>query len=353
VLVLEPRQDYSDDRSWGFWARDSQPLAERAEHSWSRWQIGRAGEPPATCSASGWRYRYVRSGSVYAEARQAIEASVNVELRLGSAATALQAAGSALRVDTERGPLFAAQVIDTRPPAPEQRAGATLFQAFAGYELESVDACFEPSTVELMTELRCDSGGLVFSYVLPLSPHRALVELTRFSPRPLPRGELEAELDALIARRGWTGAARLRSEYAVLPMGLPAAPALPAGALRAGVAGGGLRAASGYGFLRIQAWADRCAAALARGGSALGHPPEPRLRRWMDAVFLQVLKREPERAPELFLRLARGVSGGAFVRFMSDCAGPLDYVQVMTALPPLPFLRAAFSARSLPAGAAH
>jgi lycopene beta-cyclase len=126
-------------------------------------------------------------------------------------------------------------------------------------------------------------------------------------------------------------------------MGLPTAPPLPMGAVRAGVAGGGLRAASGYGFLRIRAWAERCADALARGGSAFGHPPEPALRRWMDALFLQVLRREPERAPELFLRMARGVRGAAFVRFMSDCASLSDYAQVVAALPPAPFLRALLS----------
>lgn len=340
VRVLEPRSAYSDDRSWAFWTHVAQPQPECVEQRWSQWQIGAAGEAARVCAAPGWRYCYVRSERVYAHARLQIEGSANIDLCLGRTAGGVHVDGDALRVDTDDGPVYAAQVVDTRPPGAEQRAGSTLFQVFAGRELTADLDCFDPRSAELMTDLRCDAEGLVFSYVLPLSRRRALVEVTRFAARPLLRTALEHDLDLLMAARGWSMATVLRKEFAVLPMGLPTAPALPEGAVRAGVGGGGLRAASGYGFLRIRSWAQRCAASLVVGGAALGHPQEPSLRRWMDALFLQVLRREPEHAPELFLRLARSLSGAASVRFMSDCAKPSDYARVIATLPPSPFLRA-------------
>ncbi len=339
VQVLEPRTEYSDDRSWAFWVRDGQPQADGVEQRWSQWRIGAAGEPTQTCAAPGWSYCYVRSERVYAKARQQIAACDQIELCLGRAAEGLQAAGDAVRVDTADGPVFAAQVVDTRPPSAEQLAGATLFQVFAGRELVTDRDCFQTDSAELMTDLRCDTDGLVFTYVLPLTRRRALVEVTRFAARPLPRAALDIDLNALIAVRGWAAATVLRHEFAALPMGLQPAPTLPIGAVRAGVGGGGLRAAAGYGYLRIRNWAERCAAALVTGHAALGHPPEPALRSWMDALFLQVLRREPELGPELFLRLARGLNGQSFVRFMSDCASLADCARVMAALPPTPFLR--------------
>ncbi|MCG6118585.1 MAG: lycopene cyclase family protein [Aquimonas sp.] len=348
VQVLEPRTAYEDDRSWAFWARDGHLQAEEAEQHWRSWQVGVVDRSPKQCAAPGWRYCYVRSARVYAAAQRQIEASDRITLRLGCPATGLHAVGDALRVDTAEGPLFATQVVDTRPPSAERRARSGLLQVFAGRELESERDLFAADSVELMTDLRCDAQGLVFSYVLPLSPRRALVEATRFATTPLPQSVLETDLDALIAARGWTSASTLRREYAVLPMGLPDPAALPVGAVRAGVAAGGLRAASGYGFLRIRSWAERCAIAITSDGSAVGHPPEPPLRRWMDALFLQVLRREPERAPELFLRLASRVRGGAFVRFMSDCASAADCARVVAALPPAPFLRALWAGLTPP-----
>ena len=353
VRILEPRTEYGDDRSWAFWTHDTQPQPECIEKCWPQWQIGMAGEAAHTRAAQGWRYCYVRSEDFYFQARRQLEKSSNIRLSLGQTAGHVHADGNALRVETDQGPIFAAQVVDTRPPCAQQHAGATLFQVFAGRELTTDYDCFDPHSAELMTDLRCDSDDLVFSYVLPLTRRRALVEVTRFAKLPLPRSALASDLDLLIAKRGWGTALALRQEYAVLPMGLPPTAKLPAGAVRAGVGGGALRAATGYGFLRIRAWAKLCAASLSGGGTVLGHPPEPRLRRWMDALFLQVLRREPERAPELFLRLARGVSGATFVRFMSDCAGVSDYARVIAALPPSPFLRALIAGSRLSKKRAH
>ena len=77
-----------------------------------------------------------------------------------------------------------------------------------------------------------------------------------------------------------------------------------------------------------------------QGLPPLGHPAEPRLRRWMDRVFLRALANHPERTPEFFLRLALSVPGAAFVRFMSDQASWADHARIMAALPPGPFLQA-------------
>ena len=112
------------------------------------------------------------------------------------------------------GPLRARHVVDTRPPPASQRDGATLFQCFAGRELLLDAPGMDERRVELMTDMRADAEGFVFTYVLPLTATRVLVEATRFSRRPLPAGRLWQDLDALLARRGWSGAERLRAAVA-------------------------------------------------------------------------------------------------------------------------------------------
>ena len=149
-----------------------------------------------------------------------------------------------VEISTDAGPLRARHVVDTRPPPASQRDGATLFQCFAGRELLLDAPGVDERRVELMTDMRADALGFVFSYVLPLTPTRVLVEATRFATRPLGADVLAADLDALVAARGWARATVLRTERAVLPMGLPRAPAdaAPRGVVLAGTAGGALRA---------------------------------------------------------------------------------------------------------------
>jgi lycopene beta-cyclase len=238
--------------------------------------------------------------------------------------------------------LTARHVVDTRPPSADQWAATPLFQSFAGRELHLRRPGFDEHRVELMTDMRCDGRGFAFSYVLPLSAARALVEVTRFAPQPLGAVELAPDLEVLLDARGWSQAEVLRTESAVLPMGLPIAPEALAvrGVVSAGVGAGALRAASGYGFLRIQAWADACADALMQGRGPVGHPVEPTLRCWMEGLFLRGLASHPARTPEFFLRLAASVPGPSFVRFMSDEARWADYARIIAALPPAPFLQA-------------
>ena len=62
---------------------------------------------------------------------------------------------------------------------------------------------------------------------------------------------------------------------------------------------------------------------------------------WMDGVFVDVLKRDPQSAPDLFYRMFRGTTGGRFARFMMEQPSPADVLAVVASLPTLPFLRAA------------
>ncbi len=342
VVLLEPRKEYVDDRSWAFWTPNDHALPVTPARQWRRWQFSEPGSKPRVCSAEGWRYAYVRSLDFYRAAVKSICSQPNFNLIMGAEASAVTKLGDYLSVATRDGAVSTRFVVDTRPAERERFAGSILFQSFLGRELKFDQPRCDDSRVELMTDMRSDALGFVFSYVLPLSPHHALVEATRFSARPVDQTVLAHDLDQLLSARDWSSAEVLRTEAAVLPMGLPApdlAEPMP-GVVRAGSGAGALRAASGFGFVRIQAWAERCARELLHGRAPVGHPAEPRVRGWMDQVFLRALARHPERSPEFFRRLAASVPGETFVRFMSDQGGWLDHARVIAALPPGPFLQA-------------
>jgi lycopene beta-cyclase len=204
-------------------------------------------------------------------------------------------------------------------------------------------------TAGLMTGMTSDADGFGFTYVLPLDASTALVEWTRFSAHPLPAARLAAERDARLAALGIApadGGVVVREEAGTLRMGRverpdaagPGAAADPPGLVRAGAAGGALRDATGYGFQRIERWAEACAAALLRGEPPVAHPEEPWARRQMDRIFLQALRAHPERAPEFFTALARRVPAASLMRFLTDAARPGDLARIILALPKLPFL---------------
>lgn len=353
VVVLEPRTVYQDDRSWCFWRPDQHDLSHLVSHSWKTWTFSDPAGLTVRHRVPGLAYQYIRGGDFYASAQADIAESTNVDLRLGVRAETVSAIPGGVRVETSAGTLLAGQVIDTRPRATE----AMLYQSFVGFELEREHPLsFNPGEVTLMGSLAADAEGLSFVYTLPLGPNRAIVEWTRFGTAPIERERLVGELDEVLTGLGLANARRVRTEGGVLAMGLgrQTAASIP-GVVHAGNAGGALRAASGYGFLRIQRWAGLCTESLLAGRGAVGHPDEPRVRRAFDRIFLQAVRAHPERTAEYFLALAHGVAPAALMRFLSDGARPADYARIISSLPWTPFLAqlaapAAFGpAQTLPA----
>ena len=336
VELVEPRTGYVDDRSWCFWRPTRHDLSDIVSKTWSSWRFSTVDGREARHSVPGLAYQYIRGADFYARSREVIESGPNVTLHLGRSAGEMTAVPGGVRVDTDRGDLVAAHVIDTRP----QRTEALLFQCFTGVEIETAEPHgLDLDEVGLMTRMESDSAGLGFVYALPLSHDRALIEWTRFSAVPLSKAELGAGLGIALTRLGLADARILRTEGGVLPMGrAPRTAEPPPGVFLAGNTGGGLRAASGFGFLRIGRWADACAGALASGQPPFSHPPEPWARREMDRIFLQAVREHPERTADYFAALATGVPAAGLVRFLSDSARPGDYARIIASLPLLPFL---------------
>ena len=337
VMALEARADYVDDRSWCFWRPDDHGLSRLVSTTWPSWTFSGTDGRRATRSVPGMSYQYVRGADFYADALARIAASPNVTVHLATPVQGLEAISGGVRLTTDSGTMTARWVVDTRPV----RQTSMLYQCFAGVELHSdAPLPFPRGEAGLMTSMRADAAGLSFTYLLPITDTRALVEWTRFSAQPLPESQLVAELDETLDLLSLSNVPVVRTERGVLPMGRPprALPSIP-GVVRAGVAGGALRATSGYAFLRIQRWADSCARELLADRAPVGHPAEPWARREMDRIFLQAVRAHPEKTADYFLSMAQRVAPQRLVRFLSDEATAADYVSIIASLPLLPFLR--------------
>ncbi|MFP4125906.1 MAG: lycopene cyclase family protein [Alphaproteobacteria bacterium] len=340
VTVIEPRTGYADDRTWSFWRTDRDPFVGCVRAHWDRWAVSAAGERVVRGSA---RLRYETLGAMafYDQAIATIDAAPNTELRLGTRVTAEpRPLGDGFAIATDAGECRARTVVDTRPPG-----GAPGFgQYFTGAEIEVDGAAFDPTTVELMDFAAARPDRIDFLYVLPFAADRALVEATSFAPTPPPRGTLEATLAQAIARFAQGRAVReVRREQGFIPMRPQAAQRTAAtghpGWVRAGLVGGAARPSTGYAFQRIQQASDRLAAQLRAGQRPTPPALDGRITRFMDALFLSVIRRRSALGPQLFLQLFRHAPPDRLERFLAGSTASTDRLAVITALPPKPFLR--------------
>lgn len=338
VLLLEARREYVNDRTWCMWSSHALEQAALATHQWSSWSFDTGGQSVVQ-SGDGLNYICIPADRFYDSALQRLEDSENVQLRRGIAVKSIQSRNDKVYVDCGTQVFTADYVVDTRPPPPSHTAGMT--QQFLGREIVADRACFDPQVVGLMTDMSVDELGLRFTYVLPFSERHALVEETRFATSRVPIDRLESGLDRTLISLTQGGKFTIvRDEMGAIPMDFE--PVRDAGyerIINAGTAGGAVRASSGYAFARIQRWADECAEAIRTHGRPIGHARDPLWLRSADALFLRVLRVQPELAPRIFMAMGRYLSATTLVRFLSDDARPTDFVRVASVLPKRPFLR--------------
>lgn len=341
IIILEPRTHYQDDRSWCFWSTPEHALSSLVSQSWSTWRFGQQGQPIETKSSTLHPYQYIRSADFYDACWEKITQSPSIESSLGTTVLNIHQRNDSWHIETTRGSFFATQVIDTRPPSQTHFAQSTLYQCFLGAEIQLKQGInTDYSVLELMTDMRVLDGEFCFTYVLPLANDRLLIELTLFASRPYTKEDLTDAFDQLLLTRGLAQSDILRMEYGNLPMGLPNLRSAPP---RAGLGGGALRPSSGYGFMRIQRWAEECAEHYCKQGTVIPQTLSGFWLQKMDHLFLSVIQSQPSLAPTLFSKLLGKTQTERFIRFMNDRASLIDYLHIVMCLPKIPFIKVLFS----------
>jgi lycopene beta-cyclase len=335
LLIADPQKPGErPDHSWGFWrTRGMDDPFSMARKHWHKWRIiTPSGEveqiaelfPYAAIESKAWltdcRRKAGKSGAVLR--------SLNVHT--------VRRTENSFALETDDGEIKVDKIYDSRTPSLPK---GIMLQHFLGWEIEAEHPCFDQTTVVLM-DFRCDqSRGIHFIYILPYSPHRALVESTMFSPRLEENPFYESAIDQHCTDILKTGRYRiLRREKGVIPMGFLASrdPALPA----IGGNGGAIRPSSGYAFAFIQKQVQTISKMVKSGEFTAPPSPHQPIDLWMDQLFLRVLRQFPKIAPRLFLAMGKALDGDTMALFMAGEATWRIRFKVIWAMPKWPFFLA-------------
>jgi len=343
MLLVDPLQNDTSDRTWCHWQLHKSIFDDAITHRWQRWSVDKDHNQTAVASTD---IPYVRipSDRFRQVAWERIKACPRAEFLRGMSVASIEEVSDRAVVRLSDGRLIESSwVFDSRPL---QNENAPWRQIFRGLELHSPETKLGTSTVTLMDFQSAGPEGVRFFYVLPLDAHTALVEDTWLVPsHKTPAFSDDAIVSYASKNLAQTHWQIRHQEEGNLPMGFSPSASSAVEKKRIipwGTTAGAVRASSGYAFSRIQAASERMAAAWQHTGC-----PDPAAVHgsafldWMDHVFLRAMTDQPERVPEYFARLFQRVAPDALVRFLESEPRPADILQVMRALPPGPFLRAA------------
>ena len=348
IVLVDPREDFRDDRTWCFWGVEETAFTATAVASLTSWSI-RTSRTVVRSSLPSAPYVVLSGASFYEAALERLSKRGEVQLLLGERVLDQYDVGDETVVVTDRGSIRARIVIDARGPrpaaAPRGDMGVTtVWQRFVGLRIRTHDAVFDPERCVLMDFDVDQTGGLRFVYVVPLGDREALVENVYFADQDPSEAEHRVQLGEYLLERYGLGPSDYvvdGTERGVIPMtDADLNPPTSSRQMAVGTGAGATRPSTGYAFLRIQRSARAVARAVADGG-----PPDLRLssRRLsvLDAVFLRFIRDHPERCPVVFERMFARTRPASLVRFLSDTSTLADEVRLMAALPMGWFLAAA------------
>lgn len=342
TLIIEKRPEYFNDRTWCFWDEGNPALNDWADHTWSSFKV-QLSDKKLFKNCSQNPYVMISAQTFYTRAIKKI--SVN-KLRFTlnndeSVLTVNKLANQTWCITTSHGVYTAKHIVDTRPVSQINDEMSLLWQSFIGFEIEVNQDLFDEHQFTLMDIDKSFKNGLGFTYVLPLSPNRALIEYTVFCEQVMSPSNLQPYLDlALTKYTNHADFKMLRKEFGQLPMGNQTVKKSDdPNYIFAGLYAGAARPSSGYAFQRIQRWAKLCEEAWVKNQSFIPAPKDNAMTAIMDDVFLHVLQSNPAATATLFFSFFSKAKLISTIRFLSDHATLSDLVTIILSMPTLLFLK--------------
>ncbi|HEY0707034.1 MAG TPA: lycopene cyclase family protein [Polyangia bacterium] len=335
ILIVDHQADSADDRTLSYFNAAPLAIDALARRSFDRLTFVAPGvhlDLPLT----QYRYRSLRGLAYREDCRRRLAECGTVTVLTGHVDQIVDdPAGAALLVEGRRH--RARWVFDSRWQAarPALDRADALVQRFVGWEIELDQPALDPTAARLFDF--AGDGPPRFHYVLPFSERVALFELVTFGA-PAHESELAVYIAKMLPGVGYRvlrregGASLLTTARFVRQLGRRH--------IAIGVAGGLLRASTGYALTRILKDTGALVRALEANLPPLAHVRRSPVIRAFDGVFLRLAATRGELLPRVFAALFRNNPVERVLRFLDERARFRDYVGLVFGMPKLLFLRA-------------
>lgn len=343
ILLVDKGPKDQNDRTWCFWEKETGLFDSIVHHSWNHLWFHSEGFS-RKMDISPYRYKMIRGLDFYQYCFSLLRAHPEIEVRFGHINSMdTRADGAVMDLDGEW--LEADYIFNSifHPPRPASLKEYYLLQHFKGWIIQTPEPVFKPEEATLMDFRVSQAEGATFVYVLPLSPHEALVEYTLFSSNLLKPEAYNTALEDYISNYPGIGAYTVKEEeFGIIPMTNHRFPRYNGRLVYIGMAGGQTKPSSGYTFRYIQKHSRLLAGALAQTGRPYIKSPWLQKRFHLyDSTLLHILHHRKMEGSEIFAQLFKKNEPAKVLRFLDNETSIGQELLLMQSLPKMVFLPAA------------
>ena len=336
-IIFEKDLTLKNDKTYSFWSGPElldirKKLDTKIKKEWSQIEIKVKNES-YIIDLGEYRYACYDSQLVLKELYKKIEKK-GVGVERGVSIKYIKKIKDNWEINLYNKKFLLKKVADSRPNNEFDNKYPSLKQVFVGSEIISNKKIFNESVATLMDFFESEKN-VIFTYILPFTQNRALVETTFFSDEINFKEVNDRHNETL---KKFDIKRIIRTERAVLPMTPYFEAKVDNQYFKIGNFGGASRPASGYAFTRIALWANQIETMPKFSYELIGHKKNY-LTNWLDKIFLSVLRSNPKEAPNIFRVFFTKVPISSVIRFLSDQARLSDYFLIILKLPKIIMVR--------------
>lgn len=340
ILLIDETAKNKNDRTWCFWEKEEGLFEPIVCKQWETLRFY-SDHFSRAFTIQPFRYKMIRGDDFYDYCFAALKKhpsvvflQAKVERHFSENTTGVIADGKTFTAD------FVFNSILFQKPA-LQKGEVWLLQHFKGWLVNTEEKAFSAEEATLMDFRISQKNGTAFCYLLPLTPTRALVEYTLFTPSLLPPEAYDEELKTYLADFLNVPHFQIEeTEFGVIPMTNHRFPKRQNNIINIGTAGGQTKGSSGYTFYFIQQHSKAIAESLSQEGHPFVAPPPGRFH-FYDSVLLQVLAKNLLPGKAVFTQLFQKNKPQDVLAFLNNASSLLTELRIISTLPTGPFLKAA------------
>lgn len=329
IIDLEPKT--TNDKTWCFW--------EQGESHWDniitqRWNTGLffSSEEKLHLDLDPYYYKMLRSLDFYKHVRSQLKENPFIHFiqdeitEIDKAATVAYSATEAYNT---------LHIFDSRVPSDylEEPGTTTIFQHFKGWMVETSSSVFDPSEFTMMDYRLKFKDSTSFTYVLPLTSTKALIEFTFFTPFLTEDGIYDEYLKKYIREvLKITDYKVTETEKGIIPMtDYEFHKHSSSKITKIGTAGSWVKGSTGYSFKHTEKKVAQIIENIKKGKNPAEGLITNRFRKY-DAIFLDVLNRNNELGEMIFTRFYKKNSPTEIFKYLDEETTFKEELKIMFSL---------------------
>ena len=322
LAIVETREEYKRDKTWSFWKVNEHNFNDCIKKSWKQFSI-KTNSETKVIKCDQFPYESIDSGLFYDKINTRLKKNKNIKFFKNIN-------------DLNTGKSF---IFNSLPSVNEDN-DTNLWQLFHGVEIETREDCFNESIVNLM-DFNCEQrDGVHFFYVLPFSKNRAMIESTWLSKKNDSLKDYESQIKFYLNDLGIKDYKINYREEGAIPLFYPIN-RKENNKINIGTAGGMTRLSTGYTFLNIQEHSKYIRKNIENIEMTKVFEIGKKYR-FLDEIFLRVLKKHPEKMPNIFSKIFNS-SYRTAIKFLSNKSNIIEDISIILKMPKWIFIKSIFN----------